>query len=78
MNDNPAQQLSSGVSFEPASLEEMTPQEALEAVLLQATAMSASDLYILAEGEATRIAVRWLARFRCLEWALTVLSARPG
>jgi type II secretory ATPase GspE/PulE/Tfp pilus assembly ATPase PilB-like protein len=66
VNDNPAQQLSSGVSFEPASLEEMTPQEALEAVLLQAAAMSASDLYILAEGEATRIAVRWLGTVKTL------------
>jgi type II secretory ATPase GspE/PulE/Tfp pilus assembly ATPase PilB-like protein len=38
----------------------MAPHEVIESVVSRAMAIRASDLYLLAEGESTRIAVRWL------------------
>lgn len=54
------------IDFSETSLVDMQPQEAAEAVIRQAAAMKASDLYMLSEEESVTIAVRRLGQVETL------------
>lgn len=73
MNDQPV--FAEDVDFDAADLPTMQPQDAMAAIIRQASQMRASDLFMLSEEETTTIAVR---RLGIVEQLAAVSKAQGG